>query len=56
MTSAFSWQNSISVCPASFHTPRPNLPVTPGTYNVLNTVFVFGCMKVREKSCKVTVM
>ena len=28
MTSAFSWQNSISPCPASFHTPRPNLPVT----------------------------
>ena len=30
MTSAFSWQNSISLCPASFRTPRPNLPVTPG--------------------------
>ena len=30
MTSAFSWQNSITLCPASFHTPRPNLPVTPG--------------------------
>ena len=30
MTSAFSWQNSISLCPASFCTPRPNLPVTPG--------------------------
>ena len=30
MTSAFSWQNSISVCPASFCTPRQNLPVTPG--------------------------
>ena len=29
MTSVFSWQNSISVCPASFCTPRPNLPVTP---------------------------
>ena len=29
MTSAFSWQNSISLFPASFHTPRPNLPVTP---------------------------
>ena len=24
------WQNSISFCPASFYTPRPNLPVTPG--------------------------
>ena len=30
MTSEFSWQNSISLCPASFCTPRPNLPVTPG--------------------------
>ena len=30
MTTAFSWQNSISLCPASFGTPRPNLPVTPG--------------------------
>ena len=30
MTSAFSWKNSVSLCPASFHIPRPNLPVTPG--------------------------
>ena len=30
MTSAFSWQNSISLCLASFCTPRQNLPVTPG--------------------------
>ena len=30
MTSAFSWQNSISLCPASFRTPRLNLLVTPG--------------------------
>ena len=30
MTSAFSWQNSVSLCPASFCTPRPNLPVIPG--------------------------
>ena len=29
-TSAFSWQNSISLCPASFRIPRPNLSVTPG--------------------------
>ena len=29
-TSVFSWQNSISLCPDSFCTPRPNLPVTPG--------------------------
>ena len=30
MTSAFSWQNSISLWPASFRIPRPNLPITPG--------------------------
>ena len=30
MTSAFSWQNSISLCPASFRILRPDLPVTPG--------------------------
>ena len=30
MTSAFSRQNSISLCPASFCTQRANLPVTPG--------------------------
>ena len=30
MTSVFSWPNCISLCPASFCTPRPNLPVTPG--------------------------
>ena len=29
MTSAFSWQNSVGLCPASFCTPRLNLPVTP---------------------------
>ena len=30
MTTAFSWQNSVSICPVSFRIPRPNLPVTPG--------------------------
>ena len=30
MTSVFSQQNSISLCPASFCTQRPNLPVTSG--------------------------
>ena len=29
-TSVFSWQNSISLCPASFCPSWPNLPVTPG--------------------------
>ena len=30
MTSVFSWQNSVSLCPDSFCTPRPNLPATLG--------------------------
>ena len=29
LPSAFSWQNSISLWPASFCTPMPNSPVTP---------------------------
>ena len=29
MTNIFSWQNSVSLCPTSFCTPSPNLPVTP---------------------------
>ena len=28
MTSAFSWQNSVSFCPASFCTPRTKLSIT----------------------------
>ena len=35
MTSVFSWQNSISLCPTSFRIPRPNLPVTPGVSWIL---------------------
>ena len=30
ITSAFSWQNSVSLWPALFCNPRPNLSVTPG--------------------------
>ena len=30
MTSVFSWHNSVSLCPASFYTPRQNLLVAPG--------------------------
>ena len=44
MTSAFSWQNSISLCPASFHTPRPNLPVTKGEGN--GTLLQYSCLKI----------
>ena len=38
MTSVFSWQNSISLCPVSFCIPRPSLPVTPGASLVAQTV------------------
>ena len=30
MIGVFSWQNSVSLWPALFCTPRPNLPVSPG--------------------------
>ena len=30
MTNEFSWENFMSLCPASFYTPRPNLLVTSG--------------------------
>ena len=30
MTSVFSWQNSFNLCPGSFCTPRPYLPLTSG--------------------------
>ena len=39
MTSVISWQNSVSLCPASFYTPRPNLPVTPGISWLLTFAF-----------------
>ena len=45
MTSAFSWQNSISLCPASFYTPRPNLPVTPGVSSFPTFAFYSPVMK-----------
>ena len=45
MISAFSWPNSISLCPASFHIPRPNLPVTPGISWLPTFAFQFPLMK-----------
>ena len=45
MTSAFSWQNSISLCPASFHIPRPNLPVTPDVSWLPTFAFQSSIMK-----------
>ena len=47
MTSAFSWQNSISLCLASFRIPRPNLPVTAGVskhFIVVAVVCLFSQM------------
>ena len=45
MTSAFSWQNSISLCPASFRIPWPNLPVTPGVSSLPTFVFQSPIMR-----------
>ena len=39
------WANSISFCPASFCTPRPNLPVTPGVSWLPTFSFQFPIMK-----------
>ena len=48
MTSAYSWKNSVSLWPASFYTPRPNLPVTPDV-SLLPT-FAFQSPKVKKTS------
>ena len=45
MISAFSWQNSVSLCPASFCTPKPNLPVTPGVSQLPTFAFQSPIMK-----------
>ena len=45
MTNAFSWQNSVSLCPFSFCTPRTNLPVTPGISWLPTFAFQFPMMK-----------
>ena len=47
MTTAFSWQKSISLCPASFHILRPNLPVTPGVSS-LPTFAIDRILKSRD--------
>ena len=60
LTSAFSWQNSVSLWPASFWTPRLNLPITPGiswlpTFAfqspLLKRTFFGGCVSSR-RSCR----
>ena len=45
MTSVFSSQNSVRFCPASFCTPRPNLPVIPGISWLSTFVFQSPVMK-----------
>ena len=45
MTSVFSWQYSISLCPASFCIPRPNLPVTAGVSRLPTFAFQSPIMK-----------
>ena len=45
MTSVFSWQNSLSLCPTSFCTSRPNLPVTPGISWLPTFAFQYPVMK-----------
>ena len=45
MTSAFSWQSSISLFTASLCTPRPNLPVTPGASRLPTFAFQHPIMK-----------
>ena len=59
MTSTFSWQNSIRLCPASFRTLRPNLPVTLGVSWLPTSAFQSLIMKWRfffgvssKRSCK----
>ena len=46
----FSWQNSVSLCPVSFCTPRPNLPVTPGMSWLPPLAFQSPTMKVQFSS------
>ena len=36
-----SWQNSVSLCPASFCTTRPNLPVIPDISSLFSIFFNF---------------
>ena len=50
MTSAFSWQNSISLFPASFRIPRPNLPATPGVSWLPTFKFQFLLLLISRES------
>ena len=48
--SVFSWQNSVSLCPASFCTPRQNLPVTPSISAGVQPRWIQGDSKVGRRS------
>ena len=45
MTSVFSWQDSVRLCPASFCTPRSNFPVTSGNFWLTTFAFQSPIMK-----------
>ena len=45
MISEFSWKNSVSLCPASFCTPKPNLSVTPSNTGLPTFAFQSPVMK-----------
>ena len=47
LTNVFSWQNSISLCPASFCIPRPNYPITPDVSWLSSSAFQSPMMKMR---------
>ena len=51
MTSVFSRQNSVSFCSASFCTPRPNLPVTPGIEVPYDEKDIFVVFVNSRRSC-----
>ena len=48
MTSVFSWQNSVSLCPAAFCTSRPNLPLTLGISSL--PIFVLPSLRMKRTS------
>ena len=51
LTSVFFWQNSVSLWPASFCTPSPNLPVTLGISWLPTFAFQSPIMKRKSLLC-----
>ena len=45
MTIEFSWQNSVSLCPAAFFTPDTNLAVIQGIFSLPTSAFQSPLMK-----------